>query len=141
VTVSKKKSEFDTVCAQLLHLTSQIVSLTLFDEDDPTTPAKNAFFFSRFNTIDGIFSNLRSLTLTCMKYDTWCLFKSRLSSRIATLSIHLINVSEGATPLLTSNVLSDLLFVSPSLEGLSLKMSNYSNDIVISGGIKRQKHF
>src|ERR1700722_18187530 len=65
---TKKKNQFDLVCAQLLYLTSQIVSLTLFDEDDPMTPAKNTLFFSRFITIDCTFSNLRSLTLTYMNY-------------------------------------------------------------------------
>ncbi len=92
--ISMNKSQFDCICTQLLRSISQIVSLTLFDKNDPTTPAKNGLFFSRFNCIDKTFLNLRSLNLTYIKYDTWCLFKFRLSSLIEKLSIHLVHTAQ-----------------------------------------------
>jgi len=64
VNTSMSKSQFDSICTQMLHSTSQVVSLTLFDEDDfMMTPVKNYLFFSRFNIIDKTFPNLRSLTM------------------------------------------------------------------------------
>ena len=86
---SINKSQFDSICAYLQNLTSQIVSLTLFDEDDVMTSVKNALFFSRFSIIDKTFPNLLSLTLTYIEYDSWCLFKNRLPSLIVSLSIYL----------------------------------------------------
>ncbi|CAF3447372.1 unnamed protein product [Rotaria sp. Silwood1] len=128
---SINKSQFDYICNQLLNLTSQIVSLTLFDKDDPMTPIKNDLFFSRFSNIDITFSNLRSLTLTYINYDTWCLFKTRVPLSIVILSIHLVHNHRSIDSSTTSYVLCELLFFSLSLERLSLKMSNYSNDMII----------
>jgi hypothetical protein len=122
---SINKKQFDRICTQLRYLISRIVSLTLFDKDDPMTPAKNALFFSRFNCIDSTFSNLRSLSLTYINYDTWHLFKTRLPSFIATLSIHLVHPDFCRCPMMTSAILSELLFFSPSLKRLSVEMSNY----------------
>ena len=65
-----KKNQFDIVCSQLIRLSSRIVSLTLDDEDFPETTAMKNLLFSRLNTIDGIFVNLRHLTLTHINYDT-----------------------------------------------------------------------
>jgi len=68
-TTSMNKSQFDYICTQLLHSISQVTSLTLFNKDDPMTPVKNSLFFSRFSCINSTFSNLRSLTLTYIKYN------------------------------------------------------------------------
>ncbi|CAF3619194.1 unnamed protein product [Rotaria sordida] len=131
VIIPINKSQFDYICSQLLNLTSQIISLTLFDKDDPTTPMKNDLFFSKFNNIDITFSNLRSLTLTYIDYDTWCVFKTRLPLLIVKLSIHLVHNDRYASSSITSYVLCELLLFSLSLKYLSVKMSNYSNDTVI----------
>lgn len=120
VVTSMNKSQFDWICTQLLRSISQVVSLTLFDKNDPITPTKNALFFSRFNCIDKTFLNLRSLTLTYINYDTWCLFKFRLSSLIVKLFIHLVHTGIlRANQMTTSAVLNELLFYSSSLKHLS----------------------
>lgn len=76
--------------------------------------------------------NLRSVTLTCITYGTWCLFKFRLSSRIVKLSIHLVHSGQShASQMITSDVLNELLLHSSSLKYLSVKMSNYSDKKVI----------
>jgi hypothetical protein len=77
------------------------------------------------------FSNLRSLSLTYINYDTWRLFKTRLPSFIATLSIHLVHPDFCRCPMMTSAVLSELLFFSSSLKRLSVEMSNYLADTII----------
>ncbi|CAF2974343.1 unnamed protein product [Rotaria sp. Silwood2] len=127
---SINKNQFDCICSQLLNLTSQIVSLTLFDKDDPMTPIKNNLFLSRFSNINIMFSNIRSLTLTYIDFDTLYSFKTRLSLSIVTLSIHLVHNQKFLDLLGTSCVLCEVIFFSPSLKQLSLKMSNYSNDLV-----------
>jgi len=125
------KNQFDCICTQLLHSISKVTSLTLFDKDNPMTPVKNSLFFSRFSCIDSTFSNLRSLTLTYINCNTWCLFKTRLPSFIVALSIHLEHIGKCAHSFMTSAHLSKLLFFSPSLKFLSVKMSNYYNDRTI----------
>ncbi len=129
---SMNKSRFDCICTRLLRSISQVVSLTLFDKTDPITPAKNELFFSRFNCTNQKFANLHSLRLTYITYDTWCLFKFRLSSLIVKLSIHLVHTGiVRASQMTTSDVLSELLLYSSSLKHLSLKMSNYTEKMVI----------
>jgi hypothetical protein len=122
---SMNKSQFDSICAYLLYSSSQIISLTLFDEDDVMTSVKNALFFSRFSIIDKTFPNLRSLRLTYIEYDTWCLFKNRLPSLIVSLSIYLCYSGKKA---ITSVVLTELLFLSPSLKRLSVKMHGFNDN-------------
>jgi hypothetical protein len=122
---SMKKSQFDSVCTQLLYSTSQIVSLTLFDEDDLMTSTKNACFFSRFNIIDRTFPNIRSLTLTYIQYDTWCLFKTRFPPLIVTFFIRLSYSSILSSLSTASATLSELLFLSPPLQRLSVKMVGF----------------
>jgi hypothetical protein len=46
VNISMNKSQFDSICTQMLYSTSQVVSLTLFDENDLMTSVKNDRFFS-----------------------------------------------------------------------------------------------
>jgi hypothetical protein len=120
------KSQFDSICTQLLYSTSQIVSLTLFDEGDETTSIKNAVFFSRFNIIDKTFPNLRSLTLTYIKYDTWCLFKTRFPPLIVIFFIYLSASGMLASLQTTYTTLSELVFLSPSLQRLSVKMAAFN---------------
>ena len=82
---SMSKSQFDFICTKVLYSTSEIVSLTLFDEDGVMTYVKNAIFYSRFSIIDTTFPNLRSLNLTFITYDTCCLFvisNRKYSSRL-----------------------------------------------------------
>ncbi|CAF2130274.1 unnamed protein product [Rotaria magnacalcarata] len=124
------KNEFDYICTQILYLTPQIVSLKLFDKDDPITPTKNAFFFSKFCPMVRTFSNLQSLTLTYIDYETWLFFKSRLPLSIVSLSIHLVHNGRSTSSFITSETLYEFLLFSPSLEYLSLKMSNYSNKMI-----------
>ena len=124
------KKLFDGICMQLQRSISQIVSLTLFNPDDPLTPMKNALFLSRFTRIDQTFSNLHSLTLTYIDYDAWCLFKDRISSPITSLSIHLVHVGQRANASLTLTILTEILLFSLSIERLSIKMSNYSNQMI-----------
>ena len=122
-----KKNEFDYICTLLRRSISQIVLLILFDKTDPLTPSKNELFFCRFNYIDQTFGNFRSLTLAYITYNTWCLFQCRLSSFLIKLSIHIVHSGElCASQMVTSDVLSELLFHSSSLKDLSVKMSNYS---------------
>ncbi len=125
---SMKKNQFDTICSQLVYSTSQVTSLTLFNENDLMTSVKNALFFSRFIIIDKTFSNLRSLTLTSIKYDTWCLFKSRFPPLIMMLSIYLNPPDTLACLSMTSGALTELIFLSASLQRLSVKMG----DLMIS---------
>ena len=127
VNTSMNKSQFDSICTQLLYSTSQIVSLTLFDEDDVMTSVRNALFFSRFSIIDKTLPNLRSLTLTHIKYDTWCLFKSQLPPLIVTFSIYMCYSDIMACLSMTSTILSELLFLSPLLQRLSVKMAKFIN--------------
>lgn len=90
------------------------------------TSVKNALFFSRFSIIDRTFPNLRLLTLTYIEYDTWCLFKTRFPPFIVTLSIYLCQPSNTeACSQMTSATLSELLFLSPSLQRLSAKMDGF----------------
>ncbi|CAF3339924.1 unnamed protein product [Rotaria socialis] len=124
------KNEFDYICTQILYLTPQIVSLKLFDKDDPITPTKNAFFFSKFCPMVRTFSNLQSLTLTYIDYETWLFFKSRLPLSIVKLSIHLVYNGRSTSSFITSETLYEFLLFSPSLEYLSLKMSNYSDKMI-----------
>ncbi len=128
---SMDKSQFDSICTQLLHSTSQIVSLTLFGERDMMTPVKNALFFSRFSIIDQTFPNLRFLTLTYIDYHTWCLFKTQFPPFIVTLSIYLRPPSNKmACSQMTSDTLSELLFLSPSLQRLCAKMDGFMDSNV-----------
>ena len=127
LTIRLDKRQFDSLCTQLFRCTSQIVSLTLFDHDDPLTPIKNALFFTRFHQINEKLSNLRSLALTYITYDTWCSFKDRISSSLTTLSIHLVHVGPRADASMTSAVLNEILLFSLLFEHLSIKMSNYSD--------------
>jgi hypothetical protein len=116
--ISINKSQFDSICTQLLYLTSQVVSLTLFNEDCVMKSVKNSIFFSRFSIIDTTFPNLYSLNLTYIDYDTWCLIKTRLPPLIVTLTIHLSSPDISSCLSVTSTTLSELLFLSPSLERL-----------------------
>lgn len=124
------KTQFDFICTQLIRLSSQIISLTLFDKNDPLTPTKNAFFFLRISYMNGKFSNLHSLNLTYIDYDTWYLFKARLPLTIKKLSIHLVYNGGPNSAFFTSETLCEFLFFSPLLEYLSIKMSNYSENLV-----------
>jgi hypothetical protein len=129
---SIKKSSFDSICIQLLRSISQVVSLKLFEKDDPMTPAKNALFFSRFSGIDRTFLYLRSLTLTYISYDTWRLFKTRLPSLIETLSIVLDYNEKYASSSAISAILSELLLFSSSLKHLSVRiMTNFDRMVII----------
>ncbi|CAF4596248.1 unnamed protein product, partial [Rotaria sp. Silwood2] len=89
------------------------------------TSVKNPLFLSRFSIIDKTFPNLRSLTLTHIKYGTWCLFKTRLPPHIVTLSLHLVYSDILARLSMTSVILGELLFLSPSLQRLSVKMTGF----------------
>ncbi|CAF3753462.1 unnamed protein product [Rotaria sp. Silwood1] len=95
------------------------------------TSAKNTLFFSRFSFIDTTFPNLRSLALTHIKYDTWRFFKTRLPPLIVTFSIHLSYSDILACLSITSAILSELLFLSPLLKRLSVKMTGF-----LSGAVK-----
>jgi hypothetical protein len=122
IDTSMDKSKFDSICRQMVHSTCEVISLTLFNEDDMMATVKNDLFFSRFEIIDKTFPNIRSLTLTCIKYETWRLFKNRLPPLINTLSISLY-FSESAHD--ASDIFNGLLFLSPLLKRLSVKMGNY----------------
>lgn len=124
------KRQFDYICSRLRRSISQIISLKLFDPDDPLTPMKNALFLSRFSRVDQTFSNLRSLTLTYINYDTWCLFKNRISSPLTCFTIHLVHLGQRANFSLTSMILIEILLFSLLFERLSIKMSNYSNQMI-----------
>lgn len=126
-TIKLHKRQFDSLCRQLFRCASQIISLTLFDQDDPLTPIKNALFFSRFHQN---LPNLRSLTLTYITYETWCNVKDRISSSLITLSIHLVHIGPRADASMTSAILNEILLFSLLIERLSIKMSNYSDRLV-----------
>jgi len=123
VNTSMDKSQFDSICTQMVYSTSQVVSLKLFDENDPMAFVKNDLFFSRFNIIDTTFPNLRSLILTYIKYSTWRLFKSRLPPLIMTLSIYLhLSASETYSDVTdASDIFNERIFLSPLLKHLSVK--------------------
>jgi hypothetical protein len=129
VNTSMDKSQFDSICTQMLYSTSQVVSLTLFDENDlMMTRVKNYLFFSRFNIIHKTFRNLRSLTLTSIKYETWRLLKTQLPSLITALSICFYlsgSYSDQFSYVAdASDIFNGLLFLSPLLQRLSVKMTN-----------------
>jgi hypothetical protein len=132
VDTSMDKSKFDSICTQMLCSTSQVVSLTLFDKDDLMTSTKNDLFFSRFKIIDTTFPNLRVLTLTYITYRTWCLFKTRFPPLIMTLFINLYLSGSNCNAYLctteASDILNGLLFLSPLLQRLSVKMANVSKN-------------
>ncbi len=92
---------------------------------------KDTRIFSRFNCIDKTFSNLHSLTLTYINDDIWCLLRTRLPSFLVMLSIHLVHIGQRADSLITSAILTEIVFFSPSLKRLSIKMSNYSDRMVM----------
>jgi hypothetical protein len=126
------KSQFDSICTQMVYSTSDVISLTLFDKNDPMSFVKNDIFFYRFNIIDTIFPNLRSLTLTNIRYSTWRFFTSHLPPLIMTLSICLYRFeSEIYLPTENSSgILSELIFLSPLLKRLSVAMTNISERIL-----------
>ena len=123
------KSQFDSICTQMIHSTSEVISLTLFDKNDPMSFVKNNIFFYRFNIIDTTFPNLRSLTLTSISYSTWRFFTSHLPPLIMTLCICLYFYDPGmcSSAENASGSLSELLFLSPSLKRLSVEMCNVSD--------------
>ena len=129
---SMDKTQFDSICTQMIDSTSEVISLTLFDKNDPMSFVKNDIFFYRFNIIDTTFPNLRSLTLTRIKYSTWRFFRSRFPPLIMTLSIYLYDFDSYTTTYMTdrSDVLSELIFLSPSLKRLSVEMTNISKRIL-----------
>jgi len=86
---------------------------------------KTDLFFSRFHIIDRIFPNLRALTLTSIDYETWCLFKIRFPPLITNLSIDLLVPDSLECSSTAYDVLSELLFLSPFLQRLSVKMAGF----------------
>lgn len=125
------KKQFDIICTRLRQRTSQVVSLTLFEYNTIMTCTKNALFFSRFSIIDKTFPNLRSLILTYIDYDTWCLFKTRFPPLITTFSIYVRYGDKLACEEMTSIVFSELLFLSSSLKCLSVGMGRFIDGNVI----------
>jgi hypothetical protein len=83
----KKKRQFDKLCTRLMYLSSQIVSLTLINEDDATIPAKITYLFSRTITVNSTFSSLYSLSLSHFDRSIWDCNKARLTSFITLTSI------------------------------------------------------
>jgi hypothetical protein len=118
----KKKRQFDKLCTQLVYLSSQIVSLTLSNENDATIPAKIAYLFSRSIAVNSTFSSLHSLNLSHVDRCIWDSIKVRLTSFIAltSISISFITDKKASTPLFASIILMELLFFTPSLKRLSL---------------------
>ena len=121
-----KKRQFEQHCAQLAHLSSQVVSLRLANEDDATMPPKIACFFSQFMSINITFSSLRVLSLSHVDHDVWQSFKARRSSFVAltSISISCADDDECVTPVFISTILIELLFYSSSLDHLSLQTFN-----------------
>jgi CRP-like cAMP-binding protein len=106
-----KKRQFDEHCTQLVHLSSQVVSLTLANDGDATMPVRIAYFLSQFMGIDAPFSNLRSLSLSHVDLGVWQSLKVRRSSFFAltSISISLIKREKYVTTLFVSTTLVELL--------------------------------
>jgi len=110
-----------------MYLSSQIVSLTLNNEDDATIPVKIAYLFSRTITVNSTFSSLHSLSLSHVDHTIWDSIKARLTSFIAltSISINFITDMKASTPLFASIILMELLFFSSSLKRVSLSEFSY----------------
>ena len=121
-----KKRQFEQHCAQLVHLSSQVVSLTLANDDDATMPAKIACFFSQSVFTNMSFSNLRVLSLSHVDHSVWQSFKARRSSFVAltSISISCVQDEEPVTRLFISTILNELLFFSSALDHLALRAFN-----------------
>ena len=122
-----KKRQFDRHCSQLVHLSSQVVSLTMANDGDATLPAKIARFFSQTMSSNITFSHLRFLSLSHVDRGVWESFNARSSSFFAltSISISFIEDEECASPALVSTILNELLFFSSSIQQLSLKAFYY----------------
>ena len=127
-----KRRQFAKTCAQLVHFSSQVVSLTLANDEDATVSVRIAHFFSQFMSTHTNFSSLRSLSLSHVDLGVWQSFKVRSSSFFAltSISISFIDDDECVTPLLISTAVTELLLFSSSLHHLSLKASNSPPDRV-----------
>ena len=127
-----KRRPFAKNCAQLVHLSSQVVSLTLANDEDATISVRIAHFFSQFRSAHTTFSNLRSLSLSHVDLGVWQSFKAGRSSFFAltSISISFIDNDESVTPMLISTAVTELLLFSSSLHYLSLKAYNYPPDRV-----------
>ena len=127
-----KKRQFDEHCTQLVHLSSQVVSLTLANDGDATMPVRIAYFLSQFMALDAPFSNLRSLSLSHVDLGVWQSLKVLRSSFFAlnSISISLIKREKYLTTLFVSTTLVELLSFSSSLQHLSLRAHNCLSDRV-----------
>ena len=127
-----KRRQFAKNCAQLVHFSSQVVSLTLANDEDATIPVRITHFFSQFTSTDTNFSNLRSLSLSHVDLGVWQSFKASSSSFFAltSISISFIDNDQSVTPMFISTAVTELLLFSSSLHYLSLKAYIYPPDRV-----------
>ena len=127
-----KRRHFDKQCAQLVRFSSQVVSLTLANEEDATVSVKVARFFSQAMSIHPNFSNLRSLSLSHVDLGVWQSFKLHRSSfsALTSISISFVDDAECGTSLSVSNAVIELLLFSSTLLRLSVKTYNYPPDRV-----------
>ncbi|CAF3453593.1 unnamed protein product [Rotaria sp. Silwood2] len=123
----KRKKQFDVFCDQLTSISSQVVSLSLSDQNDGTIPAKIEIVFSRFEFINVTFSNLSSLHLSHVDHLMWKSIKHHIKLLTSFVSIfivlaHLRFGDEVGD--FTSYLLKDLLFISTSLKYVYVKPDN-----------------
>ncbi|CAF4720346.1 unnamed protein product, partial [Rotaria socialis] len=122
-----KKKIFYQLCTQLVNISSQVVSLALYDLEDETIPDKISYFFGRSNTFNSTFSHLQSLHLSHVNYNVWDSIKTQLVSLVAltATSTNYGIYEEPQTPSFASIILMDLFNFSPSLKRLSLATIDY----------------
>ncbi|CAM2721114.1 unnamed protein product [Rotaria socialis] len=122
-----KKKIFYQLCTQLVNISSQVVSLALYDLEDETIPDKISYFFGRSNTFNSTFSHLQSLHLSHVNYNVWDSIKTQLVSLVAltATSTNYGIYEEPQTPSFASVILMDLFNFSPSLKRLSLATIDY----------------
>ena len=124
----KRKKQFHLFCDQLTSISSRIVSLSFSDCNDETIPSKIEFFFSRFQSINDTFSNLKSLHLSKVDRLMWKAVQHHVKSLMTLVSLSIdvaVMLFDNDISEFLSYLLNDILFLSTSLKYVYVK----ANDI------------
>ena len=118
---ARKKEPFQSVCAHLPHVSSQILSLTFSKEYNSLVSFKISCFFSRFLQINDGFSKLHSITIDPIDEQTWRSINHRLTA-LTSLDSLSIQCNEYLDLSIASQLLRELLFDSPKLKRLHVNL-------------------
>ena len=127
---AKKKTQFQSVCAHLPHVSSRILSLTFSKEYNSLVSFKIGCFFSRFLQINDGFSKLHSITIDPIDEQTWRSINRRLTTLPSLVSLS-IRCGEHLELSIASQLLRELLLDSLKLKRLHVKLFVNSSDAFI----------